>query len=45
MDILVRYVFKHRATGIIETKVFSISQLEEQPAKNLHPALMKQNMN
>lgn len=29
MDILVRYVFKHRATGIIETKVFSISQLEE----------------
>ncbi|MGN7858672.1 hypothetical protein [Bacillus sp. 22483] len=37
MDILVRYVFKHRATGIIETKVFSISQLEVQPAKNLTP--------
>ncbi|MCZ2740281.1 hypothetical protein V2J31_15815 [Bacillus safensis] len=37
MDILIRYVFKHRATGIIETKVFSISQLEEQPAKNLTP--------
>lgn len=37
MDILIRYVFKHRATGIIETKVFSISQLEEQPAKELTP--------
>ncbi|MES9786530.1 hypothetical protein [Bacillus pumilus] len=37
MDIVIRYVFKHRATGIIETKVFSISQLEEQPAQKLSP--------
>lgn len=37
MDILIRYVFKHRATGIIETKVFSISQLEGQSAKELTP--------
>ncbi|WP_350303383.1 hypothetical protein [Bacillus pumilus] len=37
MDFVIRYVFKHRATGIIKTKVFSISQLEQQPAKNLTP--------
>lgn len=35
MDIVIRYVFKHRATGNIETKVYSISQLEERAAQKL----------
>uniref|UniRef100_UPI00406CF2EF hypothetical protein n=1 Tax=Bacillus sp. FSL P4-0248 TaxID=2954582 RepID=UPI00406CF2EF len=37
MDIVIRYVFKHRATGNIETKVYSISQLEERAAQKLSP--------
>ncbi|WP_025094062.1 YopX family protein [Bacillus safensis] len=37
MDIVIRYVFKHRSTGNIEIKIYSISQLEERPAQNLSP--------
>ncbi|WP_111290013.1 YopX family protein [Bacillus safensis] len=37
MDIVIRYVFKHRATGNIEIKIYSISQLEERAAKKLSP--------
>ncbi|WP_324657343.1 hypothetical protein SA286_10430 [Bacillus altitudinis] len=37
MDIVIRYVFKHRATGNIEIKIYSISQLEERPAQKLSP--------
>ncbi|MGM0969423.1 MAG: hypothetical protein ACQEWR_12705 [Bacillota bacterium] len=37
MDILVRYVFKHRATGNIEIKIYSISQLEARAAQKLSP--------
>ncbi|MFJ5965152.1 YopX family protein [Bacillus sp. NPDC093026] len=37
MNIVIRYVFKHRATGNIEIKRYSISQLEERPAKRLTP--------
>ncbi|MEK5328712.1 YopX family protein [Bacillus sp. FSL W8-0006] len=37
MDIVIRYVFKHRATGNIEIKKYSTSQLEAQAAKKLSP--------
>lgn len=37
MDFVIRYVFKHRATGNIEIKIYSISQLEERSAKKLSP--------
>ncbi|MBR0602811.1 hypothetical protein HF695_10810 [Bacillus safensis] len=37
MDIVIRYVFKHRATGNIEIKIYSISQLEERSAQKLSP--------
>ncbi|APT48985.1 hypothetical protein BSA171_14540 [Bacillus safensis] len=37
MDIVIRYIFKHRATGNIEIKIYSISQLEERPAQKLSP--------
>lgn len=37
MDIFIRYVFKHRATGNIEIKEYSTSQLEAWGAKKLSP--------
>ncbi|AWD88515.1 MULTISPECIES: YopX family protein [Bacillus] len=37
MDIIIRYVFKHRATGNIEIKIYSIGQLEERVSKKLSP--------
>ncbi|MEK4570570.1 hypothetical protein [Bacillus sp. FSL K6-3458] len=37
MDIVIRYVFKHRATGNIEIKIYSISQIEERSAQKLSP--------
>ncbi|MES9767563.1 YopX family protein [Bacillus altitudinis] len=37
MDIVIRYVFKHRATRNIEIKIYSISQLEERSAQKLSP--------
>ncbi|WP_181217257.1 hypothetical protein [Bacillus subtilis] len=37
MDIVIRYVFKHRFSGNIEIKKYSTSQLEAQEAKKLSP--------
>ncbi|MFS0655691.1 hypothetical protein [Bacillus sp. 179-C3.3 HS] len=37
MDIVIRYVFKHRATGNIEIKIYSISQIEERSVQKLSP--------
>lgn len=37
MDIVIRYVFKHRVTGNIEIKIYSISQLEERSGQKLSP--------
>ncbi|MEC3737026.1 YopX family protein [Bacillus safensis] len=37
MDIIIRYVFKHRATGNLEIKRYSTSQLEERAAQKLSP--------
>ncbi|MBV5114571.1 YopX family protein [Bacillus altitudinis] len=37
MDFVIRYVFKHRATGNIEIKIYSISQLEARAAQKLSP--------
>lgn len=41
MDILIRYVFKHRATGNLEIKRYSTSQLEERTAQKLSPCFDK----
>ncbi|MGN7489452.1 hypothetical protein [Bacillus altitudinis] len=43
MDIIIRYVFKHRFSGNIEIKKYSTSQLEAQAAKNCRRASMKLN--
>lgn len=37
MDIVIRYIFKHRFSGNIEIKKYSTSQLEAQEAKKLSP--------
>ncbi|MGE6624634.1 hypothetical protein [Bacillus pumilus] len=37
MDIVIRYVFKHRFSGNIEIKKYSTSQLEAREAKKLSP--------
>ncbi|WP_144496082.1 YopX family protein [Bacillus pumilus] len=37
MDIIIRYVFKHRFSGNIEIKKYSTSQLEARAAKKLSP--------
>ncbi|MBU8575713.1 hypothetical protein [Bacillus pumilus] len=37
MDIIIRYVFKHRFSGNIEIKKYSTSQLEAREAKKLSP--------
>ncbi|QNP18251.1 hypothetical protein H9S87_18940 (plasmid) [Bacillus pumilus] len=37
MDIVIRYVFKHRFSGNIEIKHYSTSQLEAREAKKLSP--------
>lgn len=37
MDIVIRYVFKHRFSGNIEIRRYSIRQLEERAAKKLSP--------
>lgn len=37
MDIVIRYVFKHRFSGNIEIRRYSIRQLEERSAQKLSP--------
>ncbi|MBU8637675.1 hypothetical protein KM895_02935 [Bacillus pumilus] len=37
MDIVIRYIFKHRFSGNIEIKKYSTSQLEARAAKKLSP--------
>ncbi|MBS4748197.1 YopX family protein [Bacillus altitudinis] len=37
MDIVIRYIFKHRFSGNIEIKEYSTSQLEARAAKKLSP--------
>lgn len=37
MDIVIRYIFKHRFSGNIEIRRYSIRQLEERSAQKLSP--------